>query len=122
MAIATALVTRSLVSRCPGLIGARRDELIAVRIAHGLQAKPLPREKFLVFSEGSLLAIVDHEHQQVDLDQVAVNLVGEDVFDDQEAASRLQRLTALTEYQGGSLIVPIMQYGLEHKKVAPGHG
>jgi len=105
--------------------GARRDEPIGVnRLAHGLQAKTLPRQKFFVFSEGSLLAIVEDEHRQVGLDQghAAVNLVGEDIFNDQDAASRLQRLAALAEYQGGSLIVPIMQYGLEHKKVAPWHG
>jgi hypothetical protein len=67
---------------------------------------------------------VAHEHQQVGLDQVhvAANLAGEDIFDDQDAASRLQRLTALAEDQGGSLIVPIMQYGLEHKKITPRHG
>jgi hypothetical protein len=39
-----------------------------------------------------------------------------------DAASRLQRLTALAEYQGGSLVAPVMQYGLEHKKVTFWHG
>jgi hypothetical protein len=74
--------------------GARRDELLAAALlAHGLQAKPLPREEFLVFSEGSLLAVVAHEHQQVGLDQgqAGVHLAGEDLFDDQDAAIRRQR-------------------------------
>ena len=77
-----------------------------------------------MFSEGSHLAIVDHEHRQVSLDQAhaAVNLAGEEIFDDQDAAIRLQRLTALAEYQGGSFVVPGMQYGHEHKKVAPWYG